>query len=144
MPNSVLAHGVLIERSQSLPEFCVNNDPSIASTMSAHHPRHLCTWTIPDDRYCNQIDFIMRSLRWRSSITLCKTLPSSDSGTDHNLLICEFHPRLKVSTRAKQNHLFYLNFGTLLHFRRNVSISLILPSQRIDPLMRYGCISKTH
>ena len=52
-------------------------------------------WTSPDGQYQNQIDYILCSQRWRSSIQSGKTRPGADSGSDHELLIVKFRLKLK-------------------------------------------------
>ena len=47
----------------------------------------LYTWTSPDGQHRNQIDYILCSQRWRSSIESAKTRPGADCGSDHELLI---------------------------------------------------------
>ena len=47
----------------------------------------------------NQIDYILCSQRWRSSIQSAKTRPGADCGSDHELLIAKF--RLKLKTVGK-------------------------------------------
>ena len=42
----------------------------------------MCTWTSPDGKYWNQIDYFLCSQRWRSSIQLAKTRPEADYGSD--------------------------------------------------------------
>ena len=54
---------------------------------------NLSTWTSSDGQYLNQIDYILCSQRWRSSIQSAKTRPGADCGSDHELLIAKF--RLK-------------------------------------------------
>ena len=44
----------------------------------------------PDGQYRNQIDYILCSQRWRSSIQSAKTRPGVDCGSDHELLIAKF------------------------------------------------------
>ena len=66
------------------------------------HPtnkRRLYTWTSPDGQHQNQIDYMLCSKRWRSSIELTKTRPGADCGSDHELLIMKF--RLKLKKRGK-------------------------------------------
>ena len=46
-------------------------------------------------RWSNQIDYILCSQRWRSSIQSAKTRPGADCGSDHELLIGKF--RLKLN-----------------------------------------------
>ena len=59
------------------------------------HKRWLYTWTSPDGQYQNQIDYILCSQRWRSSIQSEKTRPGPDCGSDHELLIAKFRFKLK-------------------------------------------------
>ena len=49
--------------------------------------RRLYTWTSPEGLHQNQIDYILCSQRWRSSIPSTKTRPGADCGLDHELLI---------------------------------------------------------
>ena len=49
----------------------------------------------PDGQYWNQIDYILCSQRWRSSIQSAKTRPGADCGSDHELLIAKFRLKLK-------------------------------------------------
>ena len=67
----------------------------IANTLFQQHKRRLCTWTSPDGQHRNQIDYILCSQRWRSSIQSAKTRPRADCGSDHELLIDKFRLKLK-------------------------------------------------
>ena len=57
--------------------------------------RRLYTWTLPDGQYRSQIDYILCSQRWRSSIQSAKTRSGADYGSDHELLIAKFRFKLK-------------------------------------------------
>ena len=50
---------------------------------------------VPDGQHRNQIDYILCSQRWRSSIQSAKTWPGADCGSDHELLIAKFRLKLK-------------------------------------------------
>ena len=56
------------EAGQRLIEFCQQNTLVIANTLFQPHKRRLYTWTSPDGQHRNQIDYILCSQRWRSSI----------------------------------------------------------------------------
>ena len=43
----------------------------------------------------NQVDYILCSQRWRSSIQSAKTRPGADCGSHHELLIAKFRLKLK-------------------------------------------------
>ena len=60
--------GVQNEAGQRLTEFCQESTLVITNTLFKKHKRRLYTWTSPDGRYRNQIDYIPCSLRWRSSL----------------------------------------------------------------------------
>ena len=64
-------------------------------TLFQQHKTKLYTWTSPDGWHQNQIDYILCSQRWRSSIQSAKTRPVSDCGSDHELLIAKFRLNLK-------------------------------------------------
>ena len=50
---------------------------------------------ISDGQHRNQIDYILCSQRWRSSIQSAKTRSGADCGSDHELLIAKFRLKLK-------------------------------------------------
>ena len=60
--------GMWNEAGQRLIEFCQENALVIANTLFQQHKRRLSTWTSPDGQHQNQIDYILCSQRWRSSI----------------------------------------------------------------------------
>ena len=82
--------GVQNEAGQKLIEFCQENALVIANTLFQQHKRRLYTWTSPDGRHWNQIDYILCSQRWKSSIQSAKTRPGADCGLDHELIIAKF------------------------------------------------------
>ena len=85
----------LITPRQRLTEFCQEYALVIANTLFQQHKRRLYTWTSPDGQYQHQIDYILCSQRWRSSIQSAKTRPGADCGSDHELLIAKFRLKLK-------------------------------------------------
>ena len=87
--------GVWNEAGQRLIEFCQENTLLIANTLFQQHKRRLYTWTSPDGQHQNQIDYIVCSQRWRSSIQSTKTRPGVDCGPDHELLTAKFRHKLK-------------------------------------------------
>ena len=91
--------GVKNEAQERLIEFCQENTLVIANTFFQQHKRWLYTSTSPDGQYWNQIDYILCSQRWRSSIQSAKTRPGADCGSDHELLIAKF--RLKLNKADK-------------------------------------------
>ena len=79
--------GVPKKEGPRLKEFCQENALVIANTLFQQHKRRLCTWTSPDGRHWNQIDYILCSQRWRSSIQSAKTRPGADCGSDYESLL---------------------------------------------------------
>ena len=65
-------------------------------TPSSNNTREDSTWTSPPDgQHQNQIDYILCSQRWRSSIQSAKTILGADHGSDNKLLIAKFILKLK-------------------------------------------------
>ena len=87
--------GVQNEAGQRLIEFCQENALVIANTLFQQHKRRPYTWTSPDGQQQNQIDYIVCSQRWRSSIQSAKTRSGANCGSDHELLIAKFRLKLK-------------------------------------------------
>ena len=56
-----LGLGVQNEAGQRLTEFCQENALVIANIHFQQHKRRFYTWTSPDDRHQNQIDYILCS-----------------------------------------------------------------------------------
>ena len=86
--------GVQNEAEQRLTEFCQENALVIANTLFQQCKRRLYTWTSPDGQHQNQVDYILCSQSWRSSIQSAKTRPGADCGSDHDL-IAKFRLKLK-------------------------------------------------
>ena len=78
------------EAEQRLIELWQENPLVIANTLFQQHKQRLYIWTSPDGQHWNQIDYILCSQRWRSSIQSAKTRPGADCGLDHELLIGKF------------------------------------------------------
>ena len=68
------------------------------------HKRLLYPWPSPDGQYQNQIDYILCSQNWRSSIQLGKTRLGANCGSDHELLIGKF--RFKLTKVGETTRLF--------------------------------------
>ena len=93
----------------------------IANTLFQQHERRLYTWTSPDGQHRNQIDYILCSQRWRSSIRSAKKRPGADCGSDHELLIAKLRLKLKkvyrilniVSCAIQWGHAVYFIYGSL-------------------------------
>ena len=101
--------GVQNEARQRLTEFCQENAVVIANTLFQQHKRRLYTWTSPDGQYRNQIDYILCSWRWRSSVQSAKTRPGADCGSDHEFLIAKFRLKLKKVGKTTRPFRYDLN-----------------------------------
>ena len=94
-----------------LPEFTQTQENAliIANTLFQQHKRRLYTWTSPDGQHQNQIDYILCSQRWKSSIQSAKTRPGADCGSDHELLIAKFRLTLKKVGKTTRPFRYDLN-----------------------------------
>ena len=90
-------------------KFCQENGLVIANTLFQQHKRTLYTWTSPDGQQQNQIDYILCSQRWISSIQSAKTRPGADCGSDHEVLIAKFRLKLKKAGQTTRPFRYDLN-----------------------------------
>ena len=97
------------EAGQRLIEFCWENALFIANILFQQHKRRLYTWTSPDGQYQNQIDYILCSQRWRSSLQSTKTRPGADCGSDYELLFAKFRIKLKKVEKTTRPFRYDLN-----------------------------------
>ena len=91
------------ENGQHIIDYCRRHNLMIANTwfqtrMNARH-----TWTAPDGKTKNQIDYIMIDKRYRNGITNCKTRPGADCGSDHNPVIARTHIKLQRNVTNKKD-----------------------------------------
>ena len=81
----------------------------IPNTLVQQHKRTLYTWTSPDGQHQNQIDYILCSETWRSSIQSAKTRLGAHCGSDHELLIAKFRLKLKKVGKTTGSFRYDLN-----------------------------------
>ena len=121
---------------QRLIEFCQENILVIANTLFQQHKRRLYSWTSPDGQHRNQIDYILCSQRWRSSIQAVKTRPRAYCGSDHKLLTAKF--RLKLKKVGKTNRPFRYDLNQIPY---DYTVEMRNRFKRLDLtecLMNYG------
>ena len=97
------------ETGKKLTDFNQENTLVIANTLFQEHKRRLYMWTSPDGQYQNQIDYILCSQRWKSSIQSTKTRPGADCGSDHELLIAKFRLKFKKVGKITRPFRYDLN-----------------------------------
>ena len=93
-----------MKQGQRLTKFCQVNTLIIANTLFINTRDGS-----PDGQYQNQIDYILCSQRWRSSIQSTKTRPGADCGSDHDLLIPKLRLKLKKVGKTTRPFRYDLN-----------------------------------
>ena len=101
--------GVQNEAEQRLIEFCQETALVIANTLFQHYKRRFYTMLSPDSQYQNQIDYILCTQRWRSSIESAKARLEAHCGSDHELLIAKFRLKLKKVGKTTRSFRYDLN-----------------------------------
>ena len=116
------------ERGERLIESCSTNNMLLTNTMFQHHPRHLYTWTSPDRKTRNHIDFIIMSQKWKGCVKNVRTRPGADCNSDHQLLVADIKLRLKKMIQPLQPRRF--DYQTL---DNNYKIKI---SKRLEALLQ--------
>ena len=96
----------------------------------------LYIWTSPDGQHQNQIDYILCSQRWRSSIQSTKTRLGADCGSDYELLIAKF--RLKLKKIGKSTRPFRYDLNQIHYYYTVKVINKFKRLDLIECLMNYG------
>ena len=91
--------------NRALPRECIGHSKHPLPTTQ----RRLYTWTSSDGQHGKQIDYILCSQRWRSSIQSAKTRPGADCGLDLELLIAKFRLKLKKVGKTTRPYRYDLN-----------------------------------
>ena len=81
----------------------------ITNSLFQQNKRSLYTWTSPDGQQQNQIDYILGTQRWRSSIESAKSRPGADCSTDHEHFIAKFRLKLKKVRKITRPFRYDLN-----------------------------------
>ena len=101
--------GVRNEAGQRLIEFCQENAQVRANALFQQQKRRLYKWTSPDGQHQTQINYILCSQRWRSSIQSAKTRPGANCDSDHELLIARFRLKLRKVGKTTRPSRYDLN-----------------------------------
>ena len=101
--------GIQNEAGQRLIEFCQkectgHSKHPLATTQEKTLHMDIIRWSTS-----NQIDYILCTQRWRSSIQSAKTRPGADCGSDHKLLIAKFRLKLKKVGKTTRPFRYDLN-----------------------------------
>ena len=101
--------GVQNEVGQRPTVFCQVSALIIANTLFQQHKRRLYIWMSIDGQHWNQIDYILCSQKWRSSIQSAKARPGADCGSDDEPLVGKFRPKMKKVGKTTRPFRYDLN-----------------------------------
>ena len=101
------------ENGNRLLEFCSNNNLCITNTQFIQKNCRKKTWTSPDKRTENLIDYIITREEWLTSVKKTRVYRSADIDSDHHLVIAEVKVKLsnKKITQKKRYNMEKLNNG---------------------------------
>ena len=91
------------DSGEKLLQFCVTNDLKIMNTFfEQKKPQRKWTWTSPDGKTHNLIDYIIINKRWSSNVTNCRSF-DAHIGSDHKLVKANLKMRLRRGIRPTEN-----------------------------------------
>uniref|UniRef100_W5NH99 Endonuclease/exonuclease/phosphatase domain-containing protein n=1 Tax=Lepisosteus oculatus TaxID=7918 RepID=W5NH99_LEPOC len=94
-----------IEEALEQVQFCHENHLRVSNTWFMQPKRRLYTWTAPNGQHRNQIDYIICSQWWKSSVLAIKTFPGADCGSDHELLVATIKVKFcNIKKNASSKH----------------------------------------
>jgi len=110
-------------RGQMLINFCGRNGLIVTNKWFRKPKRRLHTWKAPGVRSRHQLDYILVKHQFRNSVKNVKTLPGTDVGSDHNLLVAKICTRLKKIIRFQKRRP-HLDFEKLYAQRQRMQDTL--------------------
>ena len=101
--SGIFCNSVTNERGYRLLEFAKTNELQIVNTFGPHKKSRIQTWHSPGEIYHNQIDYILVSKRFSTSVNINKTRSflGADIGSDHDMLMMTFSLHLKNHKKNK-------------------------------------------
>jgi len=108
------------DNGQSVIDYCRKSNLMIANTWFQTKESNRYTWTAPDKKTRNQIDYILIDNRYRNGVKNSKARPGADCDSDHNLVIAHLEVKLQRIVRKKQEKITRWNTDLLKegHSRR--------------------------
>ena len=94
--------GTINDNGERLYDFCQENDLIVGGTLFQHKDIHKISWTSPDGKTTSQIDQILISGKWRSSLQDAKACRGADIARDHNLLVGNVTLKLRKAKREQE------------------------------------------
>ena len=87
-----------------LLELCCNNNLCVTNTQFIQKPGRKLTWTSPDGKTENLIDYIITREEWLTSVKKTRVYRSAEIGSDHYLVVSEVKIKIcgKRLTRKKR------------------------------------------
>jgi hypothetical protein len=93
-------HEISNDNGVRVVNFTTSKNLIVKSTMFPHRNIYKFTWTSPDGKTHNQIDYILIDGRWHSSIFDVWLFRAADCDTDHYLVVAKVRERLAVSKQT--------------------------------------------
>ncbi|XP_071043871.1 craniofacial development protein 2-like [Parasteatoda tepidariorum] len=106
-------HDVSNGNGVRLISFAASHDMIIGSTFFQHKNIHKTTWRSPDGSYGNQIDHILISSRYQTSLLDVKTHRGANLDSDHYLVICKLKEMISMVRKARKVNSIKFNFEKL-------------------------------
>jgi hypothetical protein len=83
--------------------FATSKNLVVKKMMLPHRNIHKYTWTSPDGKTHDQIDYILIDRRWHSSMLDVRYFRGADCDTDHYLVVAKVRERLAIIKQVGQN-----------------------------------------
>ena len=123
--------GQRCNNGERLVDFASYNRLSVVSTRFQHPKKHLLTWYSNDGRTAHQLDHILISTRWATSVEDCRSYRGAETGnvngTDHTMVRARL--KLHLSSRPRPGGIRRINTTPLEHPEKRQALSSCLALQ---------------
>jgi hypothetical protein len=112
------------DRGSRLLEFATSHNLTLANTLFLHKLSRISTWNAPNRSTHHQINYILISNKFKSSINKVRTrtFPGADMGNDHDTVLMTLKLKIKVNYKRSKHSQMRFNLEKLKDRNcRNVS-----------------------
>ena len=95
--------GQRYENGQCVVDLCKKHNLFVTNTWYQQRQTAQHTWTSPDGKTKNQIDYILMDKRFRNGVRNSKSMPGADCGSDHNPVIATVQIKLGKTKKNKKS-----------------------------------------
>ena len=126
--------GKINDNGIRLLSFASQNSLVVTNSLFEHKDAHKVSWYSNDKRTVAQLDYVLISKRWVTSVHDTRVMRGADVNSDHHLVICKIQMKLRTSSKPKHKPKPDLSALRSEDCRQTFQVALQNRFARLEPL----------